>query len=556
MMRGPAQSILKITGGLLLTLSISTAVHAQSQTPPDTKQPKQTSHPVPQPTTRIHGIIDRETTWRGRIILTDDTAIIGATVHVEPGTLIEFANADNPPVLSIGNAKGERGNLILAATANEPITIASREGTEPGRIEFHLWDEQEKYNPQTEGVSLEINHVHFKRLGDSGSPQPRYHRPPLTPPGNPDKAKPGAPRAARIPPSLAIVDHGIGAAIHVSDCRFERTTAIQISCGSAARFIFENNTVYDCLESAAIAVRTAESEKWNGRATITANRLECPIDMQCPWFDISENVIVGRRAAIVTRKDAIRIAMIIHNYVHNTAAVDGGYCLDAQSTAVQVSENILIGGAETVYRGSRSMTGNFIISAESIDGAASDQADDNKSPRNVSALPEGARFEGNTLIGFGSLLMRASPDRQLPGERTPKLTTIRNNRFIGTGDAQIAIEPPFLYGGCGNDSPRGLIAERNQFFGLSRYNYRRTVRTDVRESNNTGGESPSPEDPVNQSEVERNRARKLIASLLSQDHMAAIRNWEADLFEKSRSPESLLRELTTSLSRAQSAIDP
>lgn len=55
-----------------------------------------------QATSQVHGIINRDTTWRGHVMVTDDVTIIGTTVHVEPGTLIEFANADHPPTISVG----------------------------------------------------------------------------------------------------------------------------------------------------------------------------------------------------------------------------------------------------------------------------------------------------------------------------------------------------------------------------------------------------------------------------------------------------------------------
>jgi hypothetical protein len=60
---------------------------------------------------RVRGVIDKNTTWSGRVLLTDDVAIQGAAVSVEPGTIVEFAGEvrGRGPILSVADAQGLHG---------------------------------------------------------------------------------------------------------------------------------------------------------------------------------------------------------------------------------------------------------------------------------------------------------------------------------------------------------------------------------------------------------------------------------------------------------------
>ncbi len=533
------------------------AACAQSQS---TREPDDSSASTAQanvPITRVRGIIDRETTWSGHVMIIDDVTIIGTTVRVAPGTLIEFANADRSPLLSIGSRKGDRGELILNSADGKRITFTSREGTQPGRIEFHLWDNSEEYDPKKPRTTLEIGRATFRNLGDTGEPTPRDSKATSRPAVESEVASPNANRFGSGHPAISIMDHGIGSIIRISNCTFERAAAIHVSGGSAADFRFENNSIRSPIGPAGVVIRTAPAEKWESRATISSNRLECPIDLQCPWFDLSDNVLVGQRAAIVIRPGASRICKIRNNYIHNTAAMLGGYCLDMQSPEVVVTENILIGGADTVYRGSRFMSGNFIVSADPIDGDLIGVTAERGSPQNVRSLARGARFERNTLIGFGAVSLNSKPDSQYSGDSKWDDTMLLDNLFVGTGEGQFAIHTPLFYGGCGNASPPGLVVEKNRFIGLQRYNHAgRGLPAGVREGKNSGGERPTHDDPLVRIEAGRKKGRDLIASLLSHDRSARIREWDSALFEEDITPKDLLKKLNEQLARDQATTVP
>ena len=124
---------------------------------------------------------------------------------------------------------------------------------------------------------------------------------------------------------------------------------------------------------------------------------------------------------------------IVGNFIHNTTPKDDGrYCLDCENPDALIENNILRGATSCVLNGSRRMSGNVLIAAPNLDNPLSPAA---KTHQLVAALPPGAVFEKNLLLGPAYTLLIPQP--RLTAPRTaPKASAgseiiIRHNLFDG-----------------------------------------------------------------------------------------------------------------------------
>ena len=385
------------------------------------------------PVRRLRGIIDKDESWSGRIVITDDLNILGATVTVQPGCVIEFAyaTAGRHPVLTVGSEHRDRGSLRLAATADQPITLRSRPGTNSGRIVIYV---RNRIVPgEAAGVSsfqtpparsepdeIAWRHVRFENLGHARGVGPRSRK------------------RSRHEPCLTFKLIGRGHAVHLADCSFDETSRLLIVADDESKITVEGNRFDRPTERSAIQIDGQHVKDSPGRTVIAKNHAAAAIVLNDLLSVTSDNVLIGLNAAIVLRGKSFPQSRIAGNYVHNTTREDDGrYCLDTEDPDVRIEGNILRGATTCVLNGSRLMAGNVFIGASDL---ASPYARKSRTHQLVAALPVGSTFEHNLLLGPAHSLLIPQPFRKPAGrESATGPTHIRHNVFDGLGESARAI---------------------------------------------------------------------------------------------------------------------
>jgi len=406
---------------------------------------------------RVRGIIDRRETWSGLVIITDDLTIEDGTVTVEPGTVIEFAQASfgSHPTLTVGSASRVGGELELQATADRPIVFRTRAETHPGRLVINVRSRlrpgalppvpspqfvppepsahgaatsrpaAEIGRPSSEPNEMEWRYVRFENLG--------YARPTRT-----DGRKASLSEAA-----VAFNVLGGPHKLTIRDCAFINSSQLEVRASDGAQVAIRSNRFESPGHRAAVDVSGNEGTKPAGGILVQDNVLASTLAVASAAATIADNILIGRDACIVVQDDASPQTRIVGNYVHNTTDEDDGhYCLNCENPAAEIANNVIRGGTVCVLNGSRKMSGNVLIGAERL---RSKYVKNARTHQLVQALPLGAVFERNLLLGpaYSLLVPQPSPvatatqEPASAGEATP--ATIRHNLFDGFADTARAI---------------------------------------------------------------------------------------------------------------------
>lgn len=385
------------------------------------------------PVRRLRGIIDKDESWSGRIMITDDLAILGATVTVQPGCVIEFAyaRAGRHPVLTVGSQHRERGSLRLLSTADQPITFRSRPGTNSGRIIIYVRNRivpgeavtvSSFQTPPARSVPDEIawRHVRFENLGFARGVGPRSRK------------------RSSHEPCLTFMLIGRGHTVNLADCTFDKTSRLLIVADDESRITVEGNRFARPAERSAIQIDGQHVKDSPGRTLIAKNHAAAAIVLSDLLSITRDNVLIGLNAAIVLRGKSFPQSRIVGNYVHNTTRDDDGrYCLDTEDPNVLIEGNIFRGATTCVLNGSRHMAGNVFIGVSDL---TSPYARRSRTHQLVAALPVGSTFEYNLLLGPAHSLLIPQPFHGPAGRKSVTgPTQIRHNVFDGLAESARAI---------------------------------------------------------------------------------------------------------------------
>jgi len=392
---------------------------------------------IGQPTTpavqRLRGIIDQDQTWSGLILITDDLLIQDATVTITAGTTVEFAykSPGHHPTLTVGSADRSGGYLKLLGTGEKPVTFRTRPDTNPGRLVINV---RSRIVPAEAGASDPLKltpseytpsdvtwqHVRFEDLGYSLTRQ-------------------SGEREARLA-EPAVTFNMIGAAhtLGVVSCTFENTTRLLVRAADGARITITANRFDRPKQRASLEIFGHEGAAPAGAITITRNSLAAGIRLNAATATIANNVLIGPDAAIVIQEDDSSETQITENYIHNTTQEDDGhYCLKCGNPNALIKGNIFRGGSYCVYYGSRRMSGNVFIAASSLSGRLVKKA---RTHQLVHALPPGATFERNLLLGPAYSLLMPQPHEWLHREeKATNPTIVQHNLFDGFSDSNRAV---------------------------------------------------------------------------------------------------------------------
>ncbi len=372
---------------------------------------------------RVRGIIDRDEAWSGHVIITDDVTVLGATLSVEPGALVEFAvgrPGDNP-VLTIGGEGGRPAMLQLAATPESPIVFRTAPGTQAGRIIAWLGPSGEARASKLQGpgaepaagrpAPIQWHFVRFEGLGFT-----------------PESDASTRPADAAFQPAVDI-RLGAGARIELSDCEFSRCGQLSIELDDGTRATLSNNQITAPLGTTALHLRARAGDE-PASIHLAKNRVEAAVIADGVAGLILENVLIGPRAALILSGRTTWERTVRGNYVHTTApADDGRYCFTSDDPGALVEGNIFRGGSTCVFMGVSRMFGNVLIGAPNLRSA---RASHSQTHQLVAALPPGAVFANNLLIGpaYSMLIPQPLPGRASATDANSE-TLIRNNAFDG-----------------------------------------------------------------------------------------------------------------------------
>ena len=398
---------------------------------PIARLPAQEKEPVTQ---RLRGIIDESQEWSGHVIITDDVTIQSGKVIVAAGTVVEFAQkeAGHNPCLTVGAADRTGGELELLGTAEKPVVFRTMPDTNPGHLVVNVYsrlipaEKPDRSTSQPAVLSRLPNDISWQhvRLENLGYIATKHE-------GKQD---------VRLPePALAFYVLGDAHTVSLADCSFLGCTRLVARAASGARITVAGNRFDQPRDRAAIEVFGREGESSAGPVVISRNTAAAAITVHGAGATIMENILVGPDAAVVVDQDNSESAKITTNYIHNTTEEDDGrYGLNCENPAALIENNIVRGGSSCVWSGSRRMSGNVLIAAPKLSSKVVRVA---RTHQLVQALPAGAVFERNLLIGPAySLLM---PQPMLPqgsGSDSTETIVVRNNVFDGQSESHRAVQ--------------------------------------------------------------------------------------------------------------------
>lgn len=383
---------------------------------------------------RLRGIIDKDQQWSGRILITDDLTIQSGKVTVAAGTIVEFAQKEpgRHPTLTVGSADRAAGQLDPQGTAEKPVVFRTMPDTNPGRLAVNvhsrivLAERSGAGAAQPSGGSrvpndLTWQHVRFENLGRVTT-------------------KREGRQSARVP-EAAVTINVLGGAhvLSVVECTFDDCTRLVVRAGDGAQVTIVGNRFSMPKERASVEVFGREGTQPAAAIAVNRNVGGAGLCVRSAPAMILDNVLVGPDAAIVVAGDASGGTRITGNYVHNTTEEDDGrYCLNCENPAALIEDNIFRGGSACVWSGSRRMSGNVLIAAPRLTSKVVRMA---RTHHLVQALPAGATFERNVLIGPAFSLLTPQPMATAPeaGNDGATAIVIRHNVFDGFAESNRAI---------------------------------------------------------------------------------------------------------------------
>ncbi|MCZ6816513.1 MAG: hypothetical protein O7F76_07400 [Planctomycetota bacterium] len=406
---------------------------------------------------RVRGIIQKDETWSGTVIVTDDLTIDGAKVTILPGTIVEFADRRkrHGPTLTVGGwNKGFRGYLEILSEPDRPVVFRTRAGSQPGRLvvnvrgettsaSFHSKNPREKPPPPKKTPGRVVwEHVRFEGLGEVESKQVMKKQ------------------ILVARPAITFKVAGGAHTLSLTHCTFDRSTRVKISAADGSRISLLDNLFTNETERVALEIAGVRGQPPPDLALVSRNRFSCAISLESISVQLTDNILIGPYVAVAVNALPKSDVRITGNYVHNTSMNDDGrYALNCEYAGAVIENNIFRGGSTCVLNGSRLMTGNVMIGAPRLEveitlptiktptnGASSKNNPrtprtvlrSSKTHRLVAALPSGSLFERNLLLGPAHSLLAPQP-RLVPrdGEdRTPhhkQATILRNNLLDGFG---------------------------------------------------------------------------------------------------------------------------
>lgn len=360
--------------------------------------------------TRPEAVIRSDTQWVGDVLIEHDVTLTGVEVRVEPGSTIRFAaDAGNgkPPMLRLesplfqSGQRSQPARLVLAGTADRPITVESIDPNRPGAIVASA----------NSAAGLQAQHCMFRSLGATGGQR---------------VAQPCILLRLAAPESDLWLMHcrfeqcgpveaeffGPGASAEIAGCRFSQT------CGA-----------------------TALSLAGTGRGVkvVTSNIADAGIEASVPQVLLRDNVLIGEFVCIAVRTPRADGVRIEGNYVHCTTAHDTGrYALHCETPSATVIDNVLRGGTYVIETAPQTVTGNVLIGAArlqasfNIQGLRSDLPDmPTTTHALLSGMPPRALIADNLFLGPAYAAISTTGQTHEP--------RIEHNLFDGWGVARRAV---------------------------------------------------------------------------------------------------------------------
>lgn len=335
--------------------------------------------------TRVRGIIDRDQTWSGHILLTGDVSIEHGTVTVEPGTLIEFAGDPkaSPVLLRAGSRSRRSGRIVLQGTADHPIEFKAG-GIEPcaGQIEVHIFPPQR--GPLTDALHADADH-----------PQPERWRHvrfvSLRPMTRPDFSKRGGPRELS---AISVRCHD-SASLTLEDCDFTDSHSVELSSNSGGSVDISRCRFTQPRERRPDLLVRVHGEP--GRVAIAEVVGNVALNVTGQDVQVSRCVLVGRGVSIrLAGADPDARIRLQSNYVHNTEnRYSSSTCAALPGNAIAAGNFFRSSGA-VVSSACRDMHENILLM---------DASDRRRNPGDergnwaIRTVPPGSTHTRNLIIG-------------------------------------------------------------------------------------------------------------------------------------------------------------
>ncbi|MFQ5502007.1 MAG: hypothetical protein ACE5EQ_06855, partial [Phycisphaerae bacterium] len=297
--------------------------------------------------------------------------------------------------------------------------------------------------PFLEPVRINWHHVRFENLG------------------HPMRNRIGKSKHVRFEPALTFLLYGHPHTIHIAECTFINTTRLELRCNPNAEITFERNRFQNLRHRAALTITGSPTGKPPAAVNVVSNKFAAALRLDAVPATLRGNILIGPNAAIVIRDDTSKRTELIGNYIHNTTKTDDGhYCLDSHNPDASIMNNIFRGGTTCVLNGTRRMSGNVFIGAETL---RSEFVKQSHTHQCVAALPAGSVFERNLLIGPAHALLVPQPmQTRVDRGASYNVTRIRHNIFVGSGTGSRAIHLNPL-----GHAPTRVSIANNLFLGVS-----------------------------------------------------------------------------------------
>lgn len=379
--------------------------------------------------TRVRGVIDRDQTWSGHILLTGDVSIEQGTVTVEAGTRIEFAgNPEASPVLlRVGSTSRRSGRIVLQGTPEQPIEFKAG-GIDPceGRIEVNIFPPQRGRHEDAIQADADQQQPERWRHVRFASLRPRTR---------PDFRKRGDPRELS---ALRVQCHD-SASLTIEDCDFTDSHSVELSSNSGgsvdvSRCRFTQSR--DRRPDLQVSVHGA-----SGRVAIAEVVGHVALNVTGQDVQIRDCVLVGRGVSIrLAEANPDARIRILSNYVHNTEnTYSSSSCASLPGNAI-AAENFFRSSGAVVSSACRDMHENILLMDAGNRGRNSGNAQGSWAIRTV---PPGSTLTRNLIIGPAYSLIEptaAGDNAKFVLDARLEPIVIHGNTFDGVDRASRAIK--------------------------------------------------------------------------------------------------------------------
>jgi len=359
----------------------------------------------PEEVRRLRGIIDKDETWSGTILITDNLNIVGAKVRVNPGTVIEFSggNPNRRPILTVGaepsptnlesgggNSGMAAGRLEMEGTADRPIVVRTAAGSGSGRIivivrnilmpaRLEAGKIVQSAPATPEPDRLDWKYVRFERLG------------------NMERRREMSRDVDFWQPSVQILIRKGGQQVVLENCEFRDSAHLLVQPDDGCEALIRACSFDKAADPSSVKIQALDETIAARSIDFVENFAAGMITLGAGPCQAAQNRLIGPSAGIAVRPDSTGDISVVSNYVHCTDDSDKGrYVLTVERPDAIVRDNVLIGGAYVVHQGAFQMSGNVLVAAPRLTTGKGGKA---RTHRLVASLPPGAVFEKNILIG-------------------------------------------------------------------------------------------------------------------------------------------------------------